>query len=150
MHTLRCVKASLFTLYGAIVLPQLAPLQSVLRSPRKGDPRLTSRKSPLNLPLISPADALALARPQLQPLSRPSHAGNLHARTPGRKSCLDVCLTAGASPINYAVVNSAGAELRQTRTLLIRGSWKGGLAPVFPCVIATFLDERGKVNVPRH
>lgn len=66
-----------------------------------------------------------------------------------QEEVLSQCLShSRSSPINYAIVNSVGAELCQTQMLLIRGSWKEGLASVFSCVIATFLDLQVQFAVP--
>lgn len=97
----RCVKGPLFALYGAIVLPSpLARLRlrSAFTSQRRseeGEPEIHLSQISTNLPLILPADGLALVAFSL---SVSAHAGDLCAHGPRRKSCLDVCLTAGVRP----------------------------------------------------
>lgn len=97
----RCVKGPLFALYGAIVLQKpvgsrLARLRlrSVFTSQRRseeGEPEIHPLRISTNLPLILPADGLALVA---FGLSASAHAGDLRARGPRRKSCL----TAGVHP----------------------------------------------------
>lgn len=65
---------------------------------------------------------------------------------------LSWCLShSWSSPINYAVVNPIDAQLRQTWTLLIKGSWKPGLASVFFLHNCVFENVRqGQCHIAKH
>ncbi len=141
MEPLSSLKPTRFTLLS---LSSIFNLYSNLRAAqRKGDLRFTSHKSP---------QIFRLFYQQMVWLLFPTTS--LHPRTLGiftlaaREEILSWRLShSRSSPINYAVVNPIGTELCQTRTLLIKGAWNGGLRFCFFLHNYCFFGIGGKVNL---
>lgn len=121
MEPLSSIKPTQFT---PLSLSSIFNLYSNLRAAqRKGDLRFTSHKSPQIFRLFYQQ----MVWPLLRTTSlRPRSLGIFTLAA--REEILSWRLShSRSSPINYTVVNPIGTELCQTRTLLIKGAWKGGL-----------------------
>lgn len=141
MEPLSSIKPTQFTLRS---LSSVFNLYSNLRAvQRKGDLRFTSHKSPQIFRSFYQQMVWLLFR-----------TTSLHPRTLGiftlaaQEEILSWRLShSRSSPINYAVVNPIGTELCQTRTLLIKGPWKGGLRFCFFLHNYYLFGNGGKVNL---